>query len=276
VLLTTAPACVGAVGVDPRYDDTTYDHPAGIMDQQAPAMTDFGKCLPEMIMLCGGTYTSKCIACAHGNAAALKRAGCTNDDVEAICNTAAMAVVNVSVTPPVFTAVGPGGGYPAPIMGLTVTRLTNFSTTAPIGYGKSHQVIPGLPIPLGASVNPHDNYIFTGTIVWPAGLNSAGTGSDGTAMIETWVLQLRAQVDIGPIDTTVSFHYQNYQMRTDDPSGSENNLTFIPDGGTIASVSGSWSPGSLVLNTGTNGFPAGSGWGGDLKSGWRVYYEGGP
>lgn len=262
-VLATAPACVVAAGVAPR------NGPAGIIGQEAPH--DFDKCLPEMIMLCGGTYTSKCVACATRNAAALQRAGCTNDDVETICNTAAMAVVNVSVTPPVFNAAAVQSGYPAPIMGLTVTRLANFSGTAAAGYGKSHQLASGQAVPLGASVNPNDNYIFTGTIVWPG----QGNGNDGIAMIETWVLQLRAQVVIGPIDTTVSFHYQNYQLRTDDHHTANNNLTSFPDGNTIASVSGSWSPGSLVLDTGT-GFGVDDGWAGDLQSGWRVHYEGGP
>ena len=114
----------------------------GVVSENEVAPYDFNKCLPEMIMLCEGTYTQKCLACASRNSVALQRAGCTNDDVETICNTAAMAVVNITVEPPVFQQVQ-HGGYPAPIMGLTVTRIANFSGSPPPADAQARQLTHG-------------------------------------------------------------------------------------------------------------------------------------
>eukprot|EP01047_Picozoa_sp_COSAG01_P085520 COSAG01_NODE_18829_length_1050_cov_1.220820_1_plen_169_part_00 len=57
-------------------------------------------CLGEMILLCEGTHTTKCLECATSHASQLPKAGCTNDRVNEICKSGEMAVINITITPP--------------------------------------------------------------------------------------------------------------------------------------------------------------------------------
>jgi hypothetical protein len=166
-------------------------------------------------------------------------------------------------------------GYPQPLMSFSVVRATNFSSSdpAPAGYGGGRALVPGETIPLRVSNNPNDRYYFVAICTLPY--------YDGNAEIVMYVLQLRATVDTGPIQTTPSLHWANFVGQTYH-SGNSNDGNFTDDAGDSGwfgtsktqSVDGSgWVVNQTVVHIGTKW---GQGYAPHLTKGWTVRYMGGP
>jgi hypothetical protein len=197
--------------------------------------------------------------------------------------------VNVMVTPPVYLTGDSGGGH-VPVLSLSIMRIQNTSYAAqqPPGYGITRAVAAGEVIQLGVSTNPFDMYFLTATTTgWTADTERAN------GYISMYVLQLRANIEIGPSGETVrTLYWANFQAQT---WGNDHMITSDGNGGNFSSgmpsptpsdfngffgtilpqntSSSQWETGEAILRTGTS-IPDNGNWESMLQSGWIVRYMG--
>ena len=58
----------------------------------------YNACLDAMKLHCNGEIGLTCVQCASHNAAALRKAGCLNDNIKTICDNGMMGRMNLTIT----------------------------------------------------------------------------------------------------------------------------------------------------------------------------------
>jgi hypothetical protein len=159
------------------------------------------KCLIGMLLLCGGTYTQTCLACASAHAKQLQADSCTNKRVTEICNNAEMAVVNITITPPVTLPNSVQSQHATPVQTF---RASNAGQATP-GYFTFKPLGPGGLLTIGVSADPIDRYYATTTM-------TSVHMTDGSVWTATFMLALRLQVSVGPISTITTLDWDNYML----------------------------------------------------------------
>lgn len=221
------------------------------------------KCLIGMLLLCGGTYTQKCIACASAHAKQLQADSCTNERVTEICNNAEMAVVNITITPPVTSFDSTMSQHATPVQTF---RASNAGQATP-GYFAFKPLGPGGLLTIGVSADPIDRYYATTTM-------TSVHMKDGSVWTATFMLALRLQVSVGPISTITTLDWDNYMVFASDDSTNTNVTSLVDDIAPLRFKSaGTFAPNDTIFQTGTSYQSPAAVWG--LQSGWVVRYAGG-
>ena len=168
-------------------------------------------CRDKLRELCHGTTGKACLTCASAGAAALREAGCQNPRIEGLCS---KVKVQVSAEPFRQAPLGARSGS------LFSMRSSDLACKAGLGGGgggggggdQSCEYAPLGPegnLCLESTTEPTDNYFVTAT--------SMLADANHSVFPATRMLQLRARVDHGPLNTTTTLffsHFQNFENTT--------------------------------------------------------------
>ena len=155
----------------------------------ASVLADRDTCRDKLRELCHGTTAEACLRCAADGAAALRDAGCQNPRIEGLCNK-----VRVRVEAKGFA------GKPKAHSGSLFSMRSSDLACNHEGSGDASCEYRPLDsdgtLCLESSTDYRDNYFITAT--------SMLADANHSVFPATHMLQLRAHVDIGPLNTTTT------------------------------------------------------------------------